>query len=44
MLNGLQLFIYGCQCYVFRRSDNSVAFKGVLKGKLYLIDFSNEFE
>jgi hypothetical protein len=23
---------------VFRRSDDSVAFKGVLKGKLYLVD------
>jgi hypothetical protein len=27
---------------IFRRSDDSVAFKGVLKGKLYLIDFSND--
>jgi hypothetical protein len=27
---------------VFRRSDDSAAFKGVLKGKLYLIDFSND--
>jgi hypothetical protein len=25
-----------------RRSDDSVAFKGVLKGKLYLVDFSND--
>jgi hypothetical protein len=24
---------------VFRRSDDSVAFKGVLEGKLYLVDF-----
>jgi hypothetical protein len=24
---------------VFRRSDDLVAFKGVLKGKLYLVDF-----
>jgi hypothetical protein len=24
---------------VFRRSDDSFAFKGVLKGKLYLLDF-----
>jgi hypothetical protein len=27
---------------VFRRSDDSIAFKGVLKGKLYLVDFSND--
>jgi hypothetical protein len=27
---------------VIRRSDGSVAFKGVLKGKLYLVDFSHE--
>ena len=27
---------------VIRRSDDSVAFKGVLKGKLYLMDFSHE--
>jgi hypothetical protein len=27
---------------VFRRSDDSVAFKGVLKGKLYLVDFTKE--
>jgi hypothetical protein len=27
---------------VFRRSDGSLAFKGVLDGKLYLVDFSNE--
>ena len=27
---------------VFRRSDNSIAFKGVLKGKLYLVNFSSE--
>jgi hypothetical protein len=26
--------------YVFRRSDGSLAFKGVLDGKLYLVDFS----
>jgi hypothetical protein len=24
---------------VFRKNDDSVAFKGVLKGKLYLVDF-----
>jgi hypothetical protein len=27
---------------VFRRSDGSFAFKGVLRGKLYLIDFVPE--
>jgi hypothetical protein len=27
---------------VIRRSDGSVAFKGVLKGKLYLVNFSQE--
>jgi hypothetical protein len=26
---------------VFRRSDGSVAFKGVLKGQLYLVDFKS---
>jgi hypothetical protein len=26
---------------IFRRSNDSVAFKGVLKGKVYLVDFSN---
>jgi hypothetical protein len=28
--------------YVFRRSDGSLAFKGVLDGKIYLVDFSKE--
>jgi transposase InsO family protein len=27
---------------VFRRSDVSLAFKGALDGKLYLVDFSKE--
>jgi hypothetical protein len=27
---------------VFRRSDGSLAFKGILDGKLYLVDFSND--
>jgi hypothetical protein len=27
---------------VFRRSDDSFAFKGVLRGKLYLVDFNPE--
>jgi hypothetical protein len=28
--------------YVFRRSDGSLAFKGVLDDKLYLVDFTKE--
>jgi hypothetical protein len=28
--------------FVFRRSDGSLAFNGVLYGKLYLVDFSKE--
>jgi hypothetical protein len=27
---------------VFRRNDGSIAFKGVLKGKLYLVEFLND--
>jgi hypothetical protein len=27
---------------VFRRSDGPVVFKGVLKGKFYLVDFLND--
>jgi hypothetical protein len=27
---------------VFRRSDDSVAFKRMLKGNIYLVDFSND--
>jgi hypothetical protein len=27
---------------VFRRNDGSITFKGVLKGKIYLVDFSND--
>jgi hypothetical protein len=26
---------------IFRRSDDSVAFKGVLNGQLYLVDFND---
>jgi transposase InsO family protein len=44
-----QLYYMGYNCLftnidvsVFRRSDNSLAFKGVLDGKLYLVDFSKE--
>jgi hypothetical protein len=28
--------------FVFRRSDGSLAFKSVLDGKLYLVDFTKE--
>ena len=27
---------------VFRRSDDSIAFNGVSKGQLYVVDFTNE--
>jgi hypothetical protein len=27
---------------VFRRRDDSISFKGVLKGKLYIVDFLND--
>jgi hypothetical protein len=40
MQNGLQLSFYGYRCYCLRRSDDSVAFKGVLEGQLYLVDFN----
>jgi hypothetical protein len=29
-------------CTVFRRSDDSYAFSGILKGKLYIVDFNPE--
>jgi hypothetical protein len=38
----LQLFVHYEGVTVIRRSDDSVAFKGVLDGKLYLVDFSQE--
>jgi hypothetical protein len=40
MQNGLQLFFTDIGVTVFRRSDDSVAFKGVLEGQLYLVDFN----
>ena len=40
MQNGLQLSFYRLGVTVFRRSDVSVAFKGVLEGQLYLVDFN----
>jgi hypothetical protein len=40
--DGLQLFVTNVDVSVFRRSDGSLAFKGVLDGKLYLVDFSKE--
>jgi hypothetical protein len=46
LLSVSQLCKMGCNCLfsdigviVFRRSDDSVAFKGVLEGQLYLVDF-----
>jgi hypothetical protein len=49
LLSKSQLCASGFNCLftnegvtVIRRSDGSVAFKGVLKGKLYLVDFSQE--
>jgi hypothetical protein len=43
------LFLIGCNCLftnvdmmVFQSSDSLVAFIGVLKGKLYLVDFLND--
>jgi hypothetical protein len=47
LLSVSQLCKMGCNCLfrdvgvtVFRRSDNSIAFKGVLEGQLYLVDFN----
>ena len=31
-----------CGATVYKRSDGSIAFKGVLKGKLYVVDFSTD--
>ena len=49
LLSGSQLCHMGYNCLftnvdvsVFRKSDGSLAFKGVLDGKLYLVDFSKE--
>jgi hypothetical protein len=43
-----QLCKMGCNCLftdvgviVFKRSDDSIAFKGVLDGQLYLVDFND---
>jgi hypothetical protein len=48
-LSVIQLCHMGYNCLftnidvsAFRRSDGSLAFKGVLDGKLYLVDFSRE--
>jgi hypothetical protein len=41
MQNGLQLLFTYVGVTVFRRSDDSVAFKGVLDGQLYLVDFND---
>ena len=49
LLSVSQLFdmVYNCLftnvgVTVFRRSDDSIAFKGVLKGKLYIVDFTTD--
>jgi hypothetical protein len=49
LLSVSQLYKRGYNCLftdkgvtVFRRSDGSIAFKGVLRGKLYLVDFIPE--
>jgi hypothetical protein len=36
------VFFTNVDVSVFRRSDGSLAFKGVLDGKLYLVDFAKE--
>jgi hypothetical protein len=41
MQNGLQLSFSDIGVTVFRRSDDSIAFKGVLYGQLYLVDFND---
>jgi hypothetical protein len=48
LLSVSQLFKMGYNCLftdigvtVFRRSDDSIAFKGVLDGQLYLFDFND---
>jgi hypothetical protein len=41
MQNGLQLSIYRRSVTVFRRNDDSIAFKGVLDGQLCLVDFND---
>jgi hypothetical protein len=48
LLSVFQLCKMGYNCLftdigviVFKRSDDSIAFKGVLDGQLYLVDFSN---
>jgi hypothetical protein len=40
--HGLQLFFTNVDVSVFIRSDGSLAFKGVLDGKIYLVDFLKE--
>jgi hypothetical protein len=40
--NGYNCLFTDVGVMVFRRSDDLVVFKGVFKGKLYLLDFSND--
>ena len=43
MHHGLQLIVYLTMLVLsFLGNDDSVAFKGVLKGNLYLVDFSSD--
>jgi hypothetical protein len=49
LLSVSQLYDMGYNCLftnkgvtIFRRSDGSYAFSGILKGKLYLVDFNPE--
>jgi hypothetical protein len=39
---GYNCLFINLDVFVFRRSDGSLAFKGVLDDKLYLVDFSKE--
>ena len=40
MQNGYNCLFTDISVSVFRKSDDSVAFKGVLEGQLYLFDFN----
>jgi transposase InsO family protein len=42
MQNGLQLLFTDVDVTVFRRNDDSLAFRGVLDGQLYLVDFTDD--
>jgi hypothetical protein len=42
MSYGYNFLFTNIDVFVFRRSDGSLAFKGVLDDKLYLVDFTKE--